>query len=88
MNEDAISDAYRRRLIDGIYSRNISKKDLLYAEIHQQLDPVTATDPDKLEQLIRELALTNQTIFLLDNMFGTQPEKKEEDCCDSNQESD
>ena len=67
---DNINEAYRARLIDGIYNKNVSNRDLLYAKIHQQLEVSTSTSPEKLDKYIEELAITNQKLFLLDKMFG------------------
>jgi len=78
MNDNQITDAYRARLIDGIYNRNVSNRDLLYAKIHQQLDVSSETDPDLLDEYISELAITNQKLFVMDKMFMSPTESEKE----------
>ena len=77
MNENQITEAYRARLIDGLYNKNISNRDLLYAKIHQQLEVTTEIDPESLDESFRELAITNQKLYLIDKMFGSTEKDSE-----------
>ena len=78
MNDNQISDAYRARLVDGIYNKNVSNRDLLYAKIHQQLDVNSDTDPDILDSYIQDLAITNQKLYVMDKMFMAPTESESE----------
>ncbi len=78
MNDNQITDAYRARLVDGIYNKNVSNRDLLYAKIHQQLDVNSETDPDTLDGYIQDLAITNQKLYIMDKMFMTSTESEAE----------
>ena len=78
MNNNQITDAYRARLVDGIYNKNVSNRDLLYAKIHQQLDVNSDTDPDILDSYIQDLAITNQKLYVMDKMFMAPTESESE----------
>jgi len=78
MNDNQITDAYRARLVDGIYNKNVSNRDLLYAKIHQQLDVNSETDPDTLDGYIQDLAITNQKLYIMDKMFMASTEGEPE----------
>ncbi|NDG53951.1 MAG: hypothetical protein EBY39_13185 [Flavobacteriia bacterium] len=65
---------YRNKLVDGIYNKHLSNKELLVAEIHRHLEYPEVTCVDKLDSALIELAKENQVLYLLDKLF-TPPEQ-------------
>lgn len=74
---------YKDKVIQGLYGRYTSQRDLLLARITKNLEFPETASIDEVDSYIQELAKTNSICNLLEDMFSKGPaEEEEQQCCD------
>ena len=71
---------YKDKVIQGLYSKFTSKRDLLLARITKNLEFPECSDIDEIDICIQELAETNSICNLLEDMFS-KAQEEEQKCC-------